>query len=94
MTMETGARGAMNDAAITAIDQFIAGKAINKSQTNWKTRLPKPPMLTFDKAKKYYWEMDTNHGAIRIEPRREVSIIADVRCAALRGRPFCVSGMA
>jgi cyclophilin family peptidyl-prolyl cis-trans isomerase len=67
MTMETGARGAMNDAAITAIDQFIAGKAINKSQTNWKTRLPKPPMLTFDKAKKYYWEMDTNHGAIRIE---------------------------
>jgi len=67
MTMEMGAGSATNDTAITAIDRFIAEKSINKSQSNWKTRLPKPPQLTFDKAKKYYWEMDTNHGAIRIE---------------------------
>jgi cyclophilin family peptidyl-prolyl cis-trans isomerase len=67
MTMEMGASSVTNDAAITAIDGFIAEKSIAKSGTSWKTRLPKPPKLTFEKAKKYYWEMDTNHGAIRIE---------------------------
>jgi cyclophilin family peptidyl-prolyl cis-trans isomerase len=67
MTMEMGAGGATNDAAITRIDGFIAERSIDKSQPNWKTRLPKPPELVFDKTKKYYWDMDTNHGAIRIE---------------------------
>lgn len=65
--METGAHAAMDDPAISEIDGFIAEKSIDKSKTNWRTRLPKPPRLTFDKAKKYYWDMDTNQGAIRIE---------------------------
>jgi len=67
MTMETGASGATNDAVIDQIDQFIASKSIDKSQSNWRTRLPKPPQLSFEKSKKYYWEMETNHGGIRIE---------------------------
>jgi len=67
MTMEMGAGNATNDAVITQIDGFIAEKPIDKSQSNWKTQLNKPPQLAFEKGKKYYWEMDTNHGAIRIE---------------------------
>lgn len=67
MTMETGAGSATDDAVITQIDGFITEKPIDKSQSNWKTRLKKPPQLAFEKGKKYYWEMDTNHGAIRIE---------------------------
>ena len=34
--------------------------------TGWKTRLPRPPALSLDSAKSYYWDLDTNLGAIAI----------------------------
>ncbi|MEE2679485.1 MAG: peptidylprolyl isomerase [Myxococcota bacterium] len=55
------------DVAIEAIDAFIAEQDIDKSSPGWKTRLPKPPKLTFDADKTYYWYLDTNKGAMKIK---------------------------
>jgi len=55
------------DAALAQIDAFIAEKKINTSANNWKTKLPKPPRVTFTKDKKYFWDLDTNKGKISIE---------------------------
>jgi cyclophilin family peptidyl-prolyl cis-trans isomerase len=50
---------------IAAIDAFIEGQSIDKSNAEWKTRLPKPPQVAFD-AKRYFWDLDTNVGKISI----------------------------
>jgi cyclophilin family peptidyl-prolyl cis-trans isomerase len=48
------------------IDDFIAKQKVDKAQTNWRTKLSKPPLLTFDKSKKVFWVLDTNKGQIKI----------------------------
>ncbi|MBM4015161.1 MAG: peptidylprolyl isomerase [Planctomycetes bacterium] len=57
---------AAND-PIETIKKFIDEKKIDKSNDKWKTRLPKPPQLTFDDKKTYYWSMETNKGTIKIK---------------------------
>lgn len=58
---------------IAQIDAFIAEKKIDKSG-NWKTSLPKPPVLSFDSSKSYYWVIDTNIGGpIKIKLLPEVA---------------------
>jgi cyclophilin family peptidyl-prolyl cis-trans isomerase len=52
---------------IEQIDKFIAEKSIDKAQSGWKTKLPKPPQLSFDAAKTYHWVLDTNVGEIKIK---------------------------
>ncbi len=46
---------------IAQIDAFIAEQKIDKSGS-WKTSLAKPPVLSFDPSKTYYWVIDTNIG--------------------------------
>ena len=60
-----------NDVAIEAIDAFIEEQKIDKSSPSWKTRLSKPPKLSFDDDKTYYWHLDTNVGAgkIKLDPK-------------------------
>ena len=55
------------DVAIEAIDAFIAESKIDKSASNWKTRLPKPPQVSFDARKTYYWLLDTSVGNVKIK---------------------------
>ncbi len=55
------------DPAIAKLDDFIAEKKIDKSQTGWKTKLPKPPKVAFSADKKYFWDLQTNKGKISIE---------------------------
>lgn len=55
------------DAAVAALDKFIAESKIDKSRSSWKTSLPKPPKQTFDAKKTYYWHVETNKGAIKIK---------------------------
>jgi len=55
------------DVAIEAIDVFIEEQKIDKSQPGWKTRLPRPPKLSFDDDKTYYWNLDTTVGAVKIK---------------------------
>ncbi len=51
---------------IETIDSFIKNAKIDKSAPDWKTTLPKPPMLTFNTNENYYWELKTNKGKITI----------------------------
>jgi peptidyl-prolyl cis-trans isomerase B (cyclophilin B) len=55
------------------IDAFIAKQSIDESQPAWKTKLPKPPELKFDPGKSYYWNLDTNQGAMKIKLMPDVA---------------------
>ena len=56
-----------NDAAIAALDRFIAEQAIDRNQKDWKTSLPRPPQAEFDASKRYVWKIATNVGDIAIQ---------------------------
>jgi cyclophilin family peptidyl-prolyl cis-trans isomerase len=62
-----------DDAALAAIDRFIADQRIDRKRPDWKTRLPRPPQLEFDAAKSYFWELSTNVGEIRIRLMPEIA---------------------
>jgi cyclophilin family peptidyl-prolyl cis-trans isomerase len=64
---------ASNVDAVTAIDGFIAEKAIDKTRSNWRTSLPKPPKVSFDASKSYFWVLETNHGTIKIKLMPQVA---------------------
>ena len=48
------------------LDQFIAAAKIDRNAPNWKTKLPRPPVATFDKERTYFVRMVTNKGTILI----------------------------
>lgn len=56
-----------------AIADFIEKKAIDKENTRWRTRLPKPPKQSFPTTKKYFWNLETSEGAIKIELMPQVA---------------------
>ncbi len=56
-----------NDVAINQIEEFIAEQKINTEQQGWKTQLTKPPLLTFQDGRQYYWHLVTNKGPIVIK---------------------------
>jgi cyclophilin family peptidyl-prolyl cis-trans isomerase len=58
---------ASNVDAVTAIDGFIAEKAIDKTRSNWRTSLPKPPKASFVATKTYFWVLETTYGTIKIK---------------------------
>ena len=65
-----GGSAVKDDAAVAAIDKFIAeqkeaGKITDKD--GWRSRLPKPPKVSFDDKHDYYWVMETNKGTIKIK---------------------------
>jgi peptidyl-prolyl cis-trans isomerase B (cyclophilin B) len=55
------------DPAIKRIDAFTAEQKIDKTKTDWKTTLPKPPQETFDPTKSYFWDLQTNKGNLVIK---------------------------
>jgi cyclophilin family peptidyl-prolyl cis-trans isomerase len=55
------------DAALAAADKFIGEQKIDKSAAGWKTKLPKPPQLSFTAGKGYFWNLETNKGKIQIK---------------------------
>jgi cyclophilin family peptidyl-prolyl cis-trans isomerase len=60
------------DKAIAAIDTFIEAQAVDKSAPGWKTRLTRPPKLQFGDDS-YYWNLQTNVGAIKIKLMPDVA---------------------
>jgi len=62
-----------NDVAIAAIDRFIAEQSIDRNQAGWKTSLPQPPQVEFDASKRYFWNIATNVGEIKIRLMPEVA---------------------
>ena len=61
---------AAEDPTLAAVDGFIATREIDRSDPRWKEKVPPPPKLQFDKARRYVWELETNRGrlAIRLYP--------------------------
>jgi peptidyl-prolyl cis-trans isomerase B (cyclophilin B) len=52
---------------VAAIDAFIKEKGIDTTRSGWRTSLPKPPKVSFDPTKSYFWGLETNHGKIKIK---------------------------
>ncbi len=56
-----------DDAAIAAIDAFIADQNVDKARRAWKSTLTKPPKVAFTAGKSYFWNIETNKGKIKIK---------------------------
>lgn len=65
--------GAATTDALASMKEFIGKQTIDKAAKDWKTKLPMPPKLTFDPAKKYFWLLDTTEGPIKIRLMPEVA---------------------
>jgi cyclophilin family peptidyl-prolyl cis-trans isomerase len=61
------------DAAVAAIDAFIAEQNVDKAQRAWKSKLEKPPKVTFTAGKDYFWNLETNKGAIKVKLMPDVA---------------------
>jgi cyclophilin family peptidyl-prolyl cis-trans isomerase len=62
-----------NDAAVAAIDHFIAEQSIDRDASGWKTRLSRPPQVEFDASKNYFWNISTNIGGIAVRLMPDVA---------------------
>ena len=62
-----------DDAAIAAIDAFIADQNVDKARRAWKSTLAKPPKVAFTAGKTYYWNIETNKGKIKIKLMPDVA---------------------
>jgi peptidyl-prolyl cis-trans isomerase B (cyclophilin B) len=56
-----------NDVAIAALDRFIAEQASDRSKAGWKTQLPRPSQAEFDASKRYFWNVSTNVGDLKVQ---------------------------
>ncbi|PAJ72787.1 peptidylprolyl isomerase [Pseudoalteromonas sp. NBT06-2] len=55
------------DPAIKQTDEFISKQKINTQDSKWKTQLTKPGLIRFSQGKDYFWDLQTNQGAISIK---------------------------
>jgi len=55
------------DPAIEEVDSLITQQVVDKTDPAWKTKLSKPPLLTFTQGKDYFWELKTNQGDLTIK---------------------------
>jgi peptidyl-prolyl cis-trans isomerase B (cyclophilin B) len=65
--------GSSGDAAVAAIEAFIAKQSVDKSKPDWRTSLPEPPKVTFPDGAKYYWQLKTNKGPVKIRLMPDVA---------------------
>lgn len=79
---------------IETIDAFIVDRNIDKSDPEWKSHLPRPPVVPFPPGVKYYWVLVTNVGVLKIEllpqyaPRHVASTIYLTRLGFYDGLDF------
>ena len=59
--------------ALESIDEFIAARAVDTSARGWRTHLVKPPAVTFEPDASYFWDLDTNVGAITVQLKPDVA---------------------
>jgi peptidyl-prolyl cis-trans isomerase B (cyclophilin B) len=73
---EAGAASAKvepEDAAIAALDAFIAEQNVDKGRRAWKSTLEKPPKVSFTAGKDYFWNIKTNKGDIKVKLMPDVA---------------------
>ncbi len=64
---EPAAGAAGKGDALKSIESFIEMQQVDKANPKWRLRLAKPPVASFDAAKKYFWKLETNVGSMKIE---------------------------
>lgn len=57
--------------AVKTIDAHIKAHPVDTSGPNWKTRVPRPPMVKYDPGLDYYWFLHTSEGGIKIKLKPE-----------------------
>jgi len=55
------------DPVIANTKTFITEQKIDKSKSDWKINLPKPPQQSFSPGKTYFWDLNTSEGIISIQ---------------------------
>jgi len=55
------------------VEALIEAGAVDKSSKIWRTRMPIYKPLTFAKGRKYFWDLDTNKGLVRVEFKPDVA---------------------
>ncbi|MDH3591147.1 MAG: peptidylprolyl isomerase, partial [Planctomycetota bacterium] len=63
----------MSDPALEACDQCIEGAGIDKSSSNWRTSLKKPPVFPFADGKTYFWNVETTVGPLKVRLMPDVA---------------------
>jgi cyclophilin family peptidyl-prolyl cis-trans isomerase len=67
------AKAKPEDAAVAAVDAFIAEQDVDKARRAWKSTLEKPPKVSFTAGKSYFWNLETNKGAIKVKLMPDVA---------------------
>lgn len=62
-----GADPSTSSDPIAAIEEFISNAGIDTARPRWRKALPMPPKLRFPTDKKYFWDLETTEGPIRIQ---------------------------
>lgn len=55
------------DPAMESVNSFIETQKIDKTKTDWKTKLEKPELATFNPEAKYFWDIETTEGKLVVE---------------------------
>jgi len=58
---------------VAEMQAFIAKQTIDKANAGWRTKLPKPPKLTFEAGKTIFWQLATTEGPIKIRLMPDVA---------------------
>lgn len=56
-----------SDPAVKAVNAHIESQKIDKTQSDWKTKLSQPELVNFDPEAKYYWDIETSEGKLVVE---------------------------
>ncbi len=56
----------MAESALDAIDEFIAGQSVDRSNPRWRTQLDRPPQVGFGNRSSYFWDLETNVGSLSV----------------------------
>jgi peptidyl-prolyl cis-trans isomerase B (cyclophilin B) len=55
------------DPAMQAVNSYIEKQKIDKTQSDWKTKLQKPELADFNPEAQYFWELETTEGKLVVE---------------------------
>jgi peptidyl-prolyl cis-trans isomerase B (cyclophilin B) len=56
-----------SDPAVKSINAYLEKQKTDKTQSDWKTTLEKPEIVTFDPEAQYFWELDTTEGRLVVK---------------------------
>ena len=79
---------------LEAIAAYSVAHPVNTEDPRWKTKVPQPPVVQFDRSKHYFWYLHTSEGVLKIElkpewaPRRVAATIYLTKLGFYNGLKF------